>query len=117
MAQDSIAPLPGRALRSAKYPGGLKRLFFADDYRKYVATLCPEVGVVRDLCDFGKHGPKSDRTDVQVTNTRQQRRVTLDASAFVMGIPTHAVIQKLVISMKDATGTDPELNSIVRRYV
>jgi hypothetical protein len=31
VAQDSIAPLPGRALRSAKYPGRLKRLFFADD--------------------------------------------------------------------------------------
>src|SRR5258706_13160422 len=31
VAQDSIAPFPGRALRSAKYPARLKRLFFTDD--------------------------------------------------------------------------------------
>jgi hypothetical protein len=31
VAQDSVAPLPGHALRSAKYPGSLKGLFFTDD--------------------------------------------------------------------------------------
>jgi hypothetical protein len=63
--------------------------------------LCPEIGIVRDLCDFAKHGPRLSRASVQVSTTEEKIKVELDASAFVMGIPTHVIKQKLVVNLKD----------------
>jgi hypothetical protein len=71
------------------------------EYREYAMKLCPEVGIVRDLCDFGKHGPKLDRKSVQVANTGLQRTTELDLAAMAMGIPAHVVTEKLVITLKD----------------
>jgi len=72
-----------------------------DSYRAYAINLCPEIGIVRDLCDFGKHGPTLHRRNVQVATTGKQSTPTLDTLSFIMGSPNHIMTDKLVITLID----------------
>ncbi len=38
-------------------------------YRDHVVGECPNVSVIRDVCDFGKHGPKLRRSNIVVERT------------------------------------------------
>jgi hypothetical protein len=72
-----------------------------DTYRAYAVNLCPEIGIIRDLCDFGKHGPALNRRNVQVANTGKQSTPVLDTASFAMGVPNHVMTDKLVITLRD----------------
>jgi hypothetical protein len=66
-----------------------------------VTVDCAEIGIVRDLCDFGKHGPVLERKSVRVQNTGAKEIIVADAAGFLLGIPTHRKVEKLVVQMKD----------------
>jgi hypothetical protein len=71
-------------------------------YRAHALGLCPEVGIVRDLCDFGKHGPRLDRKDVEVKETDPKEKVVGNALGLsIFGFPVAQKVEKLVITMND----------------
>ena len=72
-----------------------------DVYRTTATAQCAEIGIVRDLCDFGKHGPVLGRKTVVVKNTGAKEIIVLDAGMFLLGFPTHRKVEKLVVEMKD----------------
>jgi len=72
-----------------------------DTYRAYAIGLCPEIGSVRDLCDFGKHGPTLHRRNVQVATTGKQNTPVLDTMSLIAGVPNHIMTDKLVITLID----------------
>ena len=43
-------------------------------YRDFIASSCPQTAIVRDLCDYGKHGPILNRKSATVANTKAKRR-------------------------------------------
>jgi hypothetical protein len=72
-----------------------------DSYRAHAIAICPEIAVVRDLCDFAKHGPYLSRKSVQVDKTAVKTTFVLDTASFVMGIPNHVSKEKLIVTLKD----------------
>jgi hypothetical protein len=59
----------------AKYgssdPGKLHGARSVDAYRSYLATAEPALAVIRDLCDYAKHGPTLGRKSVTVAKAEQ----------------------------------------------
>ncbi|MCJ2061035.1 hypothetical protein MKL09_31520 [Methylobacterium sp. J-048] len=65
-------------------------------YRSQVTAMHPDLGIIRDLCDFAKHGPSLGRATVKAKKTVVQ--TTLEVSAlFAIGIPQHDEVTRLVV--------------------
>jgi hypothetical protein len=90
-------------------PGKVQNYVTGATYRAYAVSLCPEIGIVRDLCDFGKHGPFLDRKSVEVKETDVKERLVGDAVgiAFV-GFPIARKIDKLVVTLNDGKEMNAE---------
>src|ERR1700722_16262134 len=74
-----------------------------NDYRCYLATAEPALAVIRDLCDYAKHGATLARKSVTVAKTEQAKTWEMDAVAFMIGIPSHHPAEKLVVTHKDGS--------------
>lgn len=71
-------------------------------YRGYAVNLCSEIGIVRDLCDFGKHGPRLDRKSVAVKETDVKEKLVGDAVGIsILGFPIARKIEKIVVTLID----------------
>lgn len=83
-----------------------------ENYRGILTGMNPDLGIVRDLCDYAKHGPTLGRSSVRVEATRQTEVLELDDVAFLAGfIPSHHEVEKLVIVLKD--GNDRWLSDVL----
>jgi hypothetical protein len=75
-----------------------------DDYRnRAIQAACPEALIIRDLCDYAKHGPLLRRRSVQVDQTGKQTKLEMDTASFVAGVPNHHHVDRLVVTLKDGT--------------
>jgi hypothetical protein len=75
-----------------------------DDYRRRLIAQKPELGIIRDLCDFGKHGPKLERKTVQVARTEVKKTLVLDTLTFMLlGLPNHHLKEKIVVTLNDGS--------------
>jgi hypothetical protein len=72
-------------------------------YRKYVFGSCPEMEIIRDLCDFAKHGPSLGRKSVIVDKTEAKKTMVLDLVGVAAGIGSHHEDEKIVVTLKDGT--------------
>ncbi len=70
-----------------------------DKYRSHLTSKNANLGIVRDLCDYSKHGPKLDRKSVQVSKTTVKETMVLDSWAFAAGIVSHYAENKIVVSL------------------
>lgn len=87
-----------------------------DDYRNQVVQVaCAETLIIRDLCDYAKHGPALRRESVQVDQTGRQTKLELDTASFVAGAPNHHYVDRLVVTLKD--GTERLAEDVVRDTV
>ena len=85
-------------------------------YRFHAARSCPDVEIVRDLCDYGKHGPVLDRKSVQVQNTGAKEVIVSNAVGMaILGFPIGQRVEKLVVTLKD--GTERTADSVVASVV
>jgi hypothetical protein len=85
-------------------------------YRGYAARLCPNVGIVRDLCDFGKHGPHLDRKSVEVKETDVKERLEGNVVGITyLGFPISRKTEKIVVTMND--GTEMQADVVVNTVV
>jgi hypothetical protein len=72
-------------------------------YRNHLVTACPDLGLIRDICEFGKHGPVLGRSTVRVAQTGVEKKLELDTASFMMGFPNHVERDRLVIKLKDGS--------------
>lgn len=49
-----------------RLPSGLNERQRMTQFHQQVASECPEAALIRDVCDFGKHGPHLNRSSVVV---------------------------------------------------
>jgi hypothetical protein len=57
---------------------------------------------VRDLCDYGKHGPHLDRKSVEVRETDVKEKAVGNAAGLVyLGFPIAQRMDKLVVTLND----------------
>lgn len=97
-------------------PGKVQNHVTGATYRAYAVSLCPEIGIVRDLCDFGKHGPFLDRKSVEVKETDVKERLVGDAVGVTfLGFPIARRVEKLVVTLKD--GRDIHADAVVSTVV
>ena len=83
-------------------------------YRNHIAAMNPNLGIIRDLCDYAKHGPHLTRQTVRTQKADVQ--TTLEVSPLIaMGIPHHEVVIRLVVTLKD--GTERWLNALIQEAV
>jgi hypothetical protein len=73
-------------------------------YRDHLVSLCPNLGIVRDLADFAKHGPVLHRGSVQVDRTEKKDTMIPQFGALVaLGVWNHVEGEKLVVTLKDGS--------------
>jgi hypothetical protein len=85
-------------------------------YRAQIISLCPDAQIVRDLCDYGKHGPVLDRRSVQVQNTGAKEVVVGNVLGIsVFGFPIGQRLEKLVVTLRD--GTERTADSVIAGVV
>jgi hypothetical protein len=72
-------------------------------YRSHLEDGKPELRLVRDLCDFGKHGPILERKSVKVSATTVKEAWVLDTTSFLLGIPNHVAEDKIVVTLQDGS--------------
>jgi hypothetical protein len=83
-------------------PGKVQNYLGYDAYRASVVNVCPEIGIVRDLCDYGKHGPHLDRKSVEVRETDVKEKAVGNAAGLVyLGFPIAQRMDKLVVTLND----------------
>jgi hypothetical protein len=70
-------------------------------YRQALETSEPKLGVVRDLCDFAKHGPKLGRKNVKVSKTEQGTQLQLSSMGYFMGTMHHEAVDALIVTLDD----------------
>jgi hypothetical protein len=93
-------------------PGRINNCTNGPTYRAHAVGLCPEVAVVRDLCDYGKHGPVLDRRSVQVQHTGAKEIIVGNAVGLVLfGFPIAQKVEKLVVTFRD--GTERTADSVI----
>jgi len=101
----------------AKYgssdPGKLHGFASVEAYRGYLLTAEPALTVIRDLCDYAKHGPTLGRKSVTVTKTEQSAALELDAWAGMTGFYNHRRVKKLIVTHKD--GSEGWLENYLRK--
>jgi hypothetical protein len=81
------------------------------EYRDHVVSLHPDLGLIRDLCDFAKHGPRLRRKGVQVSNTQAKETFELNGSMMMMGFPHHEEVLRLVVTLNN--GEERWLDALV----
>ena len=81
-------------------------------YREYVIAQCTELGIIQDLCDYGKHGPVLERHRVrapeQVRTSTVEKTMELDATLYafgphVFGLPSSRDVDALMVTLRDGT--------------
>jgi hypothetical protein len=73
----------------------------ASAYRLHLENMKPELKLIRDLCDFGKHGPTLSRRTVQVAKTELKETMVPDAMWFALGGFNHRAEDKIVVTLID----------------
>ncbi|MCW2225711.1 hypothetical protein M2232_009243 [Bradyrhizobium japonicum] len=87
-----------------------------DDYRNQIVQIaCPSALIIRDLCDYAKHGPRLRRSSVQVDQTGKQTKLELDTASFLAGAPNHQEVERFVVTLRD--GTERLAEDLVRDVV
>jgi hypothetical protein len=78
-----------------------------DAYRGYIAGTgrCPDTKLIRDLCDYGKHGTKLGRKTppVQVARSEVKPTLVLDTTSLLAGAPNHQRAVKIVVELFDGS--------------
>jgi hypothetical protein len=72
-------------------------------YRAHLEGLKPDLKLIRDLCDYGKHGPTLGRRTVQVAKTELKETMVADPNMFLLGLINHHAEEKIVITLNDGT--------------
>jgi hypothetical protein len=72
-----------------------------DLYRAQLTKAHPSLGLIRDLCDYSKHGPRLHRATVQVKKTQVKETMVPDFMWLAMGAINHHAEDKIVISLVD----------------
>lgn len=80
--------------------GGRRSL---QDYRSYLLGLKPELELIRDLCDFSKHGPSLNRKSVAVAKTELKETMVADYSGLLLGLMNHHPEDKIVVTLSDGS--------------
>jgi hypothetical protein len=75
----------------------------SDAYRSHLEALKPELKLIRDLCDFGKHGPSLSRRTVKVAKTELKETMVADPMNFFLGGSNHYAEDKIVITLDDGS--------------
>ncbi len=75
----------------------------SDGYRSHLEALKPELKLIRDLCDFGKHGPILSRRTVKVAKTELKETMVADPNSFLLGLMNHHAEEKIVITLDDGS--------------
>ena len=70
-------------------------------YRDHVVGECPDISVIRDLCDYGKHGPHLDRPSVQVQWTGLEETYGFHISFAEVPASDYVKTVRVGIIMKD----------------
>lgn len=74
------------------------------------------MAIVRDLCDYGKHGPTLCRASVQVQNTDAKEIIIGNAAGIAfLGVPIGQKVERLVVTLKD--GKQRTADSVVTTVV
>jgi hypothetical protein len=82
----------------------LRRATTREDYRSSLETAEPALAVIRDLCDYAKHGPTLSRRNVTVTKTERATTMEMDWGFYYWsGFPNHRHVEKLVVAHKDGS--------------
>lgn len=87
----------------ASDPAKLRGATSLDSYRGHIAAAEPALAVIRDLCDYAKHGPALARKSVTVAKTEQSSALAMDSLSFFMGIYNHRQVEKLIVTHKDGS--------------
>jgi hypothetical protein len=80
-------------------------------YRDHVVADCPDVSVIRDLCDFGKHGSHLDRPTVQVKWTGLEETYGFHISFARVEASDYVKTVRVGIIMKD--GQEMKLEAVL----
>ena len=96
-------------------PAKVYSLTNKDVYRAHLVTVAPNLELLRDLCDFAKHGPGLTRTSVQVSKTEEQKKWILSTAMVAAGAMHHEQANRLVVMLKD--GSERWLNAIIEEAV
>ncbi len=70
-------------------------------YRSHLEVMKPELRLIRDLCNYGKHGPVLWKALVSKTERRQT--MVADYTGLLLGITNHHSEEKIVVALKDHT--------------
>lgn len=73
------------------------------DYRLHLQQANFNLLLMRDLCDYGKHGPTLNRASVSVATADVEQTMVLDSASFLAGVPNHFAEDKLVVKLKDGS--------------
>lgn len=92
----------------AKYgasdPAKLRGATTLGDYRARLGTAEPALAVIRDLCDYAKHGPTLARKNVTVAQTELSTTMEMDWAFYLWShMPNHHRVEKLVVTHKDGS--------------
>lgn len=69
-------------------------------YRLSVIDSEPALGIIRDLCDYGKHAKITQRP-FEVDHTTKQTQLVPQYSGFLLALTNHVPGEKLVVTLKD----------------
>jgi hypothetical protein len=74
-----------------------------DIYRSNLEAQKPELRLIRDLCDYGKHGPSLKRKTVQVSQTEVKETMVPDFTGLLLGLTNHFAADKIVVTLSDGS--------------
>lgn len=75
----------------------------ANIYRKSLEEQKPELRLIRDLCDYGKHGPSLNRKTVRVSRTEVKQTMVPEFTGLLLGLTNHFAAEKIVVTLGDGS--------------
>jgi hypothetical protein len=72
-------------------------------YRKHLEGQKSELALIRDLCDFAKHGPRLDRKSVRVAKAEAKGTMVAEYTGLLLALTNHHEEQKIVVTLDDGS--------------
>jgi hypothetical protein len=88
----------------AAYPADVSKIgnsTSSGSYRLALEKQNPDLVLIRDLFDYGKHGPTLRRKSVQVTNAGIKEALVPQYTGLLLALTNHNAEDKLVVTLGD----------------
>lgn len=86
------------AAYSTSDPGKVDGFQLEHDYRNHLASSKPELAIVRDICDYSKHGPTLHRKTVQVSGTGIKQALVPNFQG-LLALTNHTKEERIVVTL------------------